>query len=118
MVKIGIIGGSGLDNPNILEDGKDIEVNTPYGQPSSLLKVGKIKNITNLPFGACGNGAGETDNEDGWKFTDTDHIDNYILHCQKWIDLGANIIGGCCGTNQEYTKAYSRLRRNVGKGVK
>ena len=80
--------------------------------------MGKIKNITNLPFGACGNGAGETDNEDGWKFTDTDHIDNYILHCQKWIDLGANIIGGCCGTNQEYTKAYSRLRRNVGKGVK
>ena len=26
MVKIGIIGGSGLDNPDILKDGKDIEV--------------------------------------------------------------------------------------------
>jgi len=45
MVKIGIIGGSGLDNPTILENGKDIEVNTPYGQPSSLLKVGTIKGI-------------------------------------------------------------------------
>jgi len=45
MVKIGIIGGSGLDNPDILEDAKDVEVDTPYGKPSSSLKVGKIKDI-------------------------------------------------------------------------
>jgi 5'-methylthioadenosine phosphorylase len=45
MVKIGIIGGSGLDNPDILEDVNDITVDTPYGKPSSTLKVGKIKGI-------------------------------------------------------------------------
>ncbi|MBW3004097.1 S-methyl-5'-thioadenosine phosphorylase [Candidatus Woesearchaeota archaeon] len=45
MVKIGIIGGSGLDNPNILEDAKDLDVMTPYGAPSSSLKLGKIKGI-------------------------------------------------------------------------
>ncbi|MFC1705137.1 S-methyl-5'-thioadenosine phosphorylase [Nanoarchaeota archaeon] len=39
------IGGSGLDDPNILEDAKDIEVKTPYGKPSSKLKVGKIKGV-------------------------------------------------------------------------
>ncbi len=43
MVKIGIIGGSGLDNPEILEDARDVEVSTPYGEPSSHLKIGKIK---------------------------------------------------------------------------
>lgn len=43
MVKIGIIGGSGLDNPDILEDVKDVKVSTPYGEPSSSLKVGKIQ---------------------------------------------------------------------------
>ena len=43
MVKIGIIGGSGLDNPNILEDPIDKEATTPYGSPSSKLKIGKIK---------------------------------------------------------------------------
>jgi 5'-methylthioadenosine phosphorylase len=42
MVKIGIIGGSGLDNPEILKDTKDIQVNTIYGKPSSSLKIGKI----------------------------------------------------------------------------
>tara|TARA_Y100000310_G_scaffold333833_1_gene412206 strand:+ start:359 stop:1117 length:759 start_codon:yes stop_codon:yes gene_type:complete len=45
MVKIGIIGGSGLDNPDILEDAKDLDVDTPYGKPSSSLKVGKIKDV-------------------------------------------------------------------------
>jgi 5'-methylthioadenosine phosphorylase len=45
MVKIGIIGGSGLDNPDILKNAKDIEISTPYGAPSSLLKTGKIGNI-------------------------------------------------------------------------
>ncbi|MFH2028742.1 MAG: S-methyl-5'-thioadenosine phosphorylase [Nanoarchaeota archaeon] len=45
MVKIGIIGGSGLDDPSILENVKDVEVDTPYGKPTSLLKVGKIKGV-------------------------------------------------------------------------
>lgn len=45
MVKIGIIGGSGLDNPDILKDANDIEVNTPYGKPSSHLKLGKIHDV-------------------------------------------------------------------------
>lgn len=44
-MKIGIIGGSGLDNPNILQDVKEIEVETPYGKPSCSLKVGKINNV-------------------------------------------------------------------------
>ena len=44
MVKIGIIGGSGLDNPNILKDYSEKTVDTPYGKPSSSLTVGKINN--------------------------------------------------------------------------
>ncbi|WP_272699724.1 S-methyl-5'-thioadenosine phosphorylase [Desulfovibrio sp. Fe33] len=42
MTKIGIIGGSGLDNPDLLRDARDIEVDTPYGKPSSPLKMGTI----------------------------------------------------------------------------
>ncbi len=45
MVKIGIIGGSGLDDPDILKDAKDIEVETPYGKPTSPLKSGKINDV-------------------------------------------------------------------------
>jgi 5'-methylthioadenosine phosphorylase len=42
MAKIGIIGGSGLDNPDILSNPKDEEVSTPYGAPSSFLKHGTV----------------------------------------------------------------------------
>ena len=45
MIKIGIIGGSGLDNPDILKETRDIEVKTPYGEPSSPLKIGKIHDV-------------------------------------------------------------------------
>jgi len=44
-MKIGIIGGSGLDNPDILKEAKDKEVKTPYGDPTSPLKVGKIGDV-------------------------------------------------------------------------
>jgi len=42
MPTIGIIGGSGLDNPEILQDATTVEVETPYGKPSSPLKIGNI----------------------------------------------------------------------------
>lgn len=44
-MKIGIIGGSGLEDPKLLEDFKEIEVETPFGKPSSPLITGKIKGI-------------------------------------------------------------------------
>jgi 5'-methylthioadenosine phosphorylase len=42
MARIGVIGGSGLDNPDILTNSRDEEVMTPYGAPSSPLKRGTI----------------------------------------------------------------------------
>jgi 5'-methylthioadenosine phosphorylase len=39
---IGIIGGSGLDNPEILADARDVVVTTAYGEPSSPLRSGRI----------------------------------------------------------------------------
>ncbi len=45
MKKIGIIGGSGLDDPKILKDSKGIDVETPYGKPSSMIKEGKIEGV-------------------------------------------------------------------------
>ena len=45
MAKIGIIGGSGLEDPEILKGGMDISVDTPYGKPSSELTSGKIDDV-------------------------------------------------------------------------
>ncbi|CAD7015371.1 unnamed protein product [Ceratitis capitata] len=44
-VKIGIIGGSGLDDPDILENRKATEIDTPYGAPSDALIEGEIAGV-------------------------------------------------------------------------
>ena len=45
MAKIGIIGGSGLDDPKLMTDSQEIEVETEYGKPSSPLTTGKIEGV-------------------------------------------------------------------------
>lgn len=40
MIKIGIIGGSGLENPEILKSPQEKRLETPYGDPSSPLLCG------------------------------------------------------------------------------
>src|SRR3989339_1838593 len=45
MSKIGIIGGSGLDDPQILKEPQIKEVGTKFGRPSSALTIGKIEGV-------------------------------------------------------------------------
>ncbi|SDU18832.1 S-methyl-5'-thioadenosine phosphorylase [Desulfobacula phenolica] len=45
MFKIGIIGGSGLDDPDILKDPEKLDISTEYGVPSSFLLSGKINDV-------------------------------------------------------------------------
>lgn len=45
MVKIGIIGGSGLEKPDIFKDARSVEVTTVFGEPSAPLKIGNIEGI-------------------------------------------------------------------------
>jgi len=44
MKKIGIIGGSGMDDPKLLSNPKATEMETPYGKPSDKLLNGTINN--------------------------------------------------------------------------
>jgi len=45
MIKIGIIGGSGLDDPKILKNARERIVDTPYGPPTSALTCGTIEKV-------------------------------------------------------------------------
>lgn len=45
VLQIGIIGGSGLDNPEIIDNRVEKVVNTPYGNPSDVLIEGTIKGV-------------------------------------------------------------------------
>ncbi|KAK6061035.1 methylthioadenosine phosphorylase [Cooperia oncophora] len=44
-IKVGIMGGSGLEDPQILHNAKEVEINTPYGAPSDKYIVGTIGDV-------------------------------------------------------------------------
>ncbi len=44
-IKVGIIGGSGMDDPRLMKDKKEKKVRTPFGSPSSPLTAGKIGDV-------------------------------------------------------------------------
>ncbi len=45
VARIGVIGGSGLYDPEILEDTKQIKMTTPFGAPSAPITVGYLKGV-------------------------------------------------------------------------
>ena len=43
VAEIGIIGGSGLYDPGVFEDAREVKVYTPYGEPSDNIVVGVVR---------------------------------------------------------------------------
>jgi purine nucleoside phosphorylase len=43
--KIGIIGGTGFDDPTLWAERTELAMDTPFGQPSDVLICGKIADI-------------------------------------------------------------------------
>ncbi len=48
MVVVGIIGGSGIDDPQIMSNPRKEKVHTPYGAPSDLVTIGEVKGVKTL----------------------------------------------------------------------
>ncbi|VDM43128.1 unnamed protein product [Toxocara canis] len=44
--ELGIIGGTGLEDPKIFENAREIRVDTPYGEPSDCLLEGEVGGVT------------------------------------------------------------------------
>ncbi|MCS7107634.1 MAG: S-methyl-5'-thioadenosine phosphorylase [Acidilobaceae archaeon] len=42
---VGIIGGSGLYDPGIVENAREVKVDTPYGSPSDYIIVGEVRGV-------------------------------------------------------------------------
>ena len=39
-----------------------------------------------------------------WQFIDMISPEDYATHARQWVDLGAQVIGGCCGTGPEHIR--------------
>lgn len=97
MTKIGIIGGSGLDNPDILEQAQDQIVTTPWGSPSGPLKYGTIAGVDVVLLGRHGR-----------EHTIPPTQVNYRANIQALKDAGC--------THILATTAVGSLREDIGRG--
>lgn len=65
-----------------------------------------------LALSAYGN-LGLPADDKGWAFTEELSPEEYAEHARRWLALGARIVGGCCGTTAEHTKALRKLLEAV-----
>lgn len=59
-----------------------------------------------LPIGVYAN-AGGKDEGLGWDATDQRAADAYAALAQGWVDAGATVVGGCCGTTPLHIQALA-----------
>ncbi len=79
-----------------------IGVNCTVGPQRMLEWLEKARNLTTLPISVMPN-AGKPENIDGRNIylTSPEYMAEYTKH---FINKGANIVGGCCGTGPEHIK--------------
>jgi len=95
--KIGIIGGSGLDNPDLFINPKDVVVTTKWGAPSSRLKIGQIGGVEVVLLGRHGR-----------EHTIPPSQVNYRANIQALKDIGC--------THLLVTTAVGSLREEICRG--
>lgn len=73
--------------------------------PAADLHVGlaSLAAATDLPIGAYGN-VGYADDVQGWVNTDSVDPQAYAIHADRWLDIGARVIGSCCGTGPAHSE--------------
>ena len=96
-LKIGIIGGSGLDDPALFLNPIDVEVKTKWGEPSSLLKTGEIAGVDVVLLARHGR-----------SHTIPPSQVNYRANIQALKDIGC--------THILATTAVGSLREDIGRG--
>lgn len=62
-----------------------------------------------IPIGCYAN-AGQPCDQMGWESANRPAADRYAAFAQRWIDAGATILGGCCGTTPQHIARLSSMR--------
>ncbi|HZY43733.1 MAG TPA: homocysteine S-methyltransferase family protein [Anaerolineae bacterium] len=67
-----------------------------------------LRAASDRPIGLYAN-VGHTDAEVGWALTDDVEPEAYARRARDWIDRGAKIVGGCCGTTPKHIAAIKKI---------
>jgi len=75
---------------------------TPIPETASCLEA--LNRATSIPTG-CYPNAGAVGDSQTWSFDPTVTPERFAILAQEWIGLGAQILGGCCGTTPAHIRA-------------
>jgi S-methylmethionine-dependent homocysteine/selenocysteine methylase len=64
-----------------------------------------------LPFGAYAN-LGAPDDVSGFTRSDDCSPEQFAEHAARWLDAGARVVGGCCGTTPAHVRAIANSLRS------
>ncbi len=67
-----------------------------------------LRAASDRPIGLYAN-IGHADAEVGWALTDDVQPEAYARRARAWIDRGAKIVGGCCGTTPKHIAAIKKI---------
>lgn len=76
-----------------------INCTSPDSITMSMRELGTQQQV---PVGAYGQGAPYAGK--GWRFGPSMTPKEYATHAQRWVNLGASIVGGCCATTPEHIR--------------
>jgi S-methylmethionine-dependent homocysteine/selenocysteine methylase len=70
--------------------------------------IARLRAATSLPFAVYGN-VGLPEDRQGWEFTYDILAEEYGRYALQWLQSGASIVGGCCGTTPDYIGSIHKL---------
>jgi S-methylmethionine-dependent homocysteine/selenocysteine methylase len=75
----------------------------------ALAKVADAATAAGIPFGAYAN-IGRPARESGWEIRGEVGVREYADCARRWLDMGASVIGGCCGTTPAHIAELRKMR--------
>ncbi|HEY5657419.1 MAG TPA: homocysteine S-methyltransferase family protein [Myxococcota bacterium] len=78
--------------------------------PSNVAPCLEVLAASGRAFGVYAN-LGEPDDVTGFSRSEDCTPDAYAAHAARWLEAGARIVGGCCGTTPEHVRAVAQRLR-------
>ncbi len=110
-----LLSGDGLaDTIQALEEHSPTAIGLNCMPPSGIDRfLPRLRDCTQLPLAAYAHIGNERPTP-GWNFTEHKTPNEYASHARLWLQAGATIVGGCCGTTPEHIAAVTDVIQGGG----
>ena len=109
-----LYGGSAIEAVETLQEmgAAAVGLNCSVGPDQLEAVIGSMKRVAKVPIIAKPNAGMPVINDKGEAIYNM-AVEPFCKAMEKLVELGANIIGGCCGTNPQYIKGLKQMTKGI-----